>query len=199
MSDWKMVMEQTTMQLNKTELAPGLFLYSDVIPGYDQIIPYIEQVTASGMVLWEDTEVGGNSVETMTFDYPLQLKDPNEPSILFDERMSLVLCSFLGLPENDYVQSNNIIKSVQHDKFTLMKYGEGTEFPISGKGSGDYLVVMYYLNDDYAGGNIEFPNLGVSYQPKANEALIFPASKGFEYAVEKMISGVKYSVISYLI
>lgn len=190
--------QQTTMQLNKTELAPKLFVYSDAIPGYDQIIPYVEQVTGTGMVLWEKAELSGNSVDTLLFDYPLELKDPNDQSILFDERMSLVLGGFLGFAEVDYVQQNSLSKKFVHDKFLLMKYGEGADFPISGKDDGDHLNVMYYLNDDYEGGAVEFPSLGITYQPKANEVLIFPASKGFEYTVGKMTSGTKYSVVSYL-
>jgi hypothetical protein len=198
MSDWKMVMEQTTMQVKKTDLAPKVSVYSDVIMGHEQLIPYIEQVTGTGMILWEKAELSGNSVDTMLFDYPQQLKDPNDQSILFDERMSLVLGGFLGFPEVDYVQENESSRSFVHDKFLLMKYGEGAEFPISGKDDGGYLNVMYYLNDDYEGGAIEFPNLGITYQPRANEVLIFPASKGFEYTVAKMTSGTKYSVVTYL-
>lgn len=199
MSDGKMVMtQQTTMQVNKTELAPKVFVYSDVIPGSEQLVPYIEQVTGVGMALWDKQELSGNIVDTMLFDYPQELKDPNDQSILFDERMSLVLGGFIGFAESDYVYHNNPTRSFLHDKLLLMKYGEGAEFPISGKEDGDHLNVMYYLNDDYEGGAIEFTNLGITYQPKANEVLIFPASKGFEYTVANLTSGTKYAVISYL-
>jgi len=192
-----MVMENM-IQINKREIAPKVFVYSDVIPGHEQIIPYTEQVTSSGMVLWEKTEIGGNSVDTILFDYPVEFKDPNDQSILFNERLSIVFGSFLGFAETDYIKSTDIQKNFLHDRMLLMKYGEGAEFPLSGKDYADDILVMYYLNDDYEGGTIEFPNLGISYQPKANEVLIFPASKGFEYTVAKMTSGTKYSVITYL-
>jgi hypothetical protein len=198
MSDWKMVMaEQSVVQINKTELAPGVSVYSDVLPGYEQIIPYVEQVTASGMVLWEPKEIGGNTIDTMTFDYPEVLKDPNDHSILFNERISLVLGGFLGFVETDFITSNNIKSRLAHDKFMLMRYSSEAEFPKS-KYTEDHLSVMYYLNDNYEGGSIEFPELGISYQPKANDALIFTSAPGFEYTVAKVTSGTKYSVLSYL-
>lgn len=190
--------QQTMVQVNKRELADGVFVYSDVIPGYEQLIPYIEQVTATGMIIWDKAELSGESVDTMTFDYPLELKDPNDQSILFDERMSLVLGGFLGFAEVDYIENSKSSKQYKHDKLVLMKYSEGSEFPVSGKEDGGHLNIMYYLNDDYEGGAIEFTNLGITYQPKANEVLIFPAQKGFEYTVSKLTSGTKYAVISYL-
>ena len=190
--------EQTMLQINKRELAPGVVVYSNIVPGHEQVIPYTEQVTGTGMVMWEKAELGGNSVDTILLDYPIEFKDPNDQSILFNERLSIVFGSFLGFAESDYIQSAGISKNFLHDKMLLMKYSEGISFPLSGKDYGDHISVMYYLNDDYEGGTIEFPNLGVSYQPKANEALIFPASKGFEYTVAKMTSGTKYSVVTYL-
>jgi len=199
MSDGKMVMtEQYTPTINKTELAPGIFVYRDVVPAYEQIIPYVEQVTAAGMVLWENKEIGGNSVDTMSFDYPTEFKDPNDHAILFDERMSLVLGGYLGFIENDFVVSNEITTKLAHDKMVLMKYGVDAEFALSANQDGGEIAVMYYLNDDYQGGSIHFPELGVTYEPKANEALVFPSASGFEYTIEKITSGTKYSLLSYL-
>ena len=150
------------------------------------------------MVLWESKEIGGNSVDTMMFDYPTAFKDPNDHSILFDERMSLVLAGFLGFVENDYVDSGKFNKKFEHDQLMLMKYSNSSRFPLSTKESGDHIMIMYYLNDDYEGGAIEFPGLDISYKPKANEALIFPGTDGFEYTVAEVTSGTKYAVISYL-
>ena len=189
---------QFTPTINKTELAPKVFVYSDVIPGAEQLIPYIEQVAGAGMVVWEKTKLSGSFVDTMIFDYPETLKDPNDLEILFDERMSIVLAGFIGFAESDYVKENEITDSLKHDKFLLMKYEEEAEFSLSGKDDDGHLNIMYYLNDDYNGGAIEFTGLGITYQPKANDVIIFPAEKGFEYKVTRLTSGTKYAAISYL-
>jgi hypothetical protein len=200
MSDGKMVMtEQYTPTINKTELAPGVFVYKDVVPSYEQIIPYVEMVVGANMAWWDNKEIGGNSVETMEFDYPTEFKDPNDPAILFHERLSLVLGGYLGFIENDFVTSNEITVKLAHDKMVLMKYGTDAEFALSENQDGGQVAAMYYLNDDYQGGSIHFPELGVTYEPKANEALVFPSASGFEYTIEKMTDGVKYSILSYLV
>jgi hypothetical protein len=190
--------EQYTPTINKTELAAGIVVYKDVVPSYEQIIPYVDQVTAAGMVLWQNKEIGGNSVDTMSFEYPTEFKDPNDHAILFDERMSLVLGGYLGFIENDFVVSNEITTKLAHDKMVLMRYGVDAEFALSENQDGGQVAVMYYLNDDYQGGSIHFPELGVTYEPKANEALIFTSASGFEYTIEKMTEGTKYSLLSYL-
>jgi len=193
--------EQYTPTINKTELAPGLVVYKDVIPSHEQLIPYIEQVTASGMVLWGKQEMEGQNVENMQFDYPNDFKDPNDPSILFEERMSLVLGGFMGFSEMDFVKSNGIGENVQHRPFHLLKYAQGTKFPLS-KPSNDphpNIMSIYYINDDFEGGEVNFPNLNVSYTPKSNELIMFPVADGFEYSVSEITSGTKFAVFSSLV
>lgn len=190
--------EQFTPIINKTELAPGVFVYKDVIPAYEQIIPYTEQVTSSGMVPWERKEIRGNAVDTLTFEYPTDFKDPNDHAVLFDERLSIVFGGFFGYVEKDYLASNDIKKDFVHDRMVLMKYGTDADFSVSREDSNDSVSVMYYLNDDYQGGAIHFPELDLTYEPKANEVLIFPTAPGFEYTIEKITDGTKYSVLTYL-
>lgn len=198
MPDRKMVMtEQYTPTINKEEIAPGVVVYKDVVPSYEQIIPYIEQVTSSGMVLWENKQIGDNVVETMSLDYPKEFKDPNNPSILFSERMSLVFAGFLAYNERDYLDEQGYGDTLHH-QFMLMKYGAGNDFRVSDRNEEKEVSAMYYLNDDYEGGSVNFPELGISYQPKANELLLFPSTEKFNYSISAVTSGTKYSVVTYL-
>lgn len=189
--------EQYTPTIDKTEIAPGVIVYKDAIPSYEQIIPYIEQVTSSGMVLWESKQIGDNLVDTMSFDYPKEFKDPNDHSILFNERMSLVLAGFLAYNEHDYLKQHGIGDTLHH-QLMLMRYDAGNDFPVSNRNEEKEISVMYYLNDDYEGGSVNFPELGISYQPKANELLVFPSTDNFNYSISSVTSGTKYSVVTYL-
>jgi len=183
--------------IDKTEIAPGVTVYKNVIPSHGQLIPYIEQVTASGMVLWDNKQIGDNLVDTMSFDYPRGFKDPNDYSILFDERMSIVLAGFLAYSERDYLQQHGI-GDTQHHQLMLMRYGAGNDFPVSNRNEEKEISAMYYLNDDYEGGAVNFPELGISYQPKANELLLFPSTDNFNYSISSVTSGTKYAVVTYL-
>jgi hypothetical protein len=79
-----------------------------------------------------------------------------------------------------------------------MKYGVGTSFPLNSPINDASIIIMYFLNDDYSGSTFEFPNLGITYQPKANEAMIMPSAEGYEYSLSEITEGTKYAVISFL-
>ncbi len=186
-----------TPKIEKEDLAPGLTVYKNIIPGYEQLIPYIEQVTYSGMAEWSVDTIAGNYVQTMSFPYPQEFKDPNDFSITFQERVALVTAGFLGFAEKDYVDSNALPQKF-HDQIGLMRYSVGASFPISENEDKNAITVMYFLNDDYSEGALEFPELNVTYKPKANEALIFPSGSGYEYSISKIDEGTKYAVITYI-
>ena len=53
---------------------------------------------------------------------------------------------------------------------------------------------IYYVNDDYEGGEIYFPELEWSFKPKADTLLIFPSSSKYIHGVSKVTSGTRYTV-----
>jgi predicted 2-oxoglutarate/Fe(II)-dependent dioxygenase YbiX len=55
------------------------------------------------------------------------------------------------------------------------------------------VTIILYLNDDYAGGRLEFPDLGISYQPRMGDLLVF-LSEHF-HSVSPVIEGVRYCAI----
>lgn len=61
-----------------------------------------------------------------------------------------------------------------------------------------FLVAFLYLNDVEEGGETTFPNIGVSFKPKAGSLLMFPPLWPWLHAGTKPISGPKYIVGTYL-
>jgi predicted 2-oxoglutarate/Fe(II)-dependent dioxygenase YbiX len=53
---------------------------------------------------------------------------------------------------------------------------------------------IYYINDDYEGGEIYFPELEWSFKPKADTLLMFPSSSKYIHGVNKVTSGTRYTV-----
>lgn len=56
------------------------------------------------------------------------------------------------------------------------------------------LAGLFYLNDDYEGGELYFPNQGVKFKPKAGAAYFFPGDKNYIHGVAEIKSGVRYTV-----
>lgn len=52
--------------------------------------------------------------------------------------------------------------------------------------------ILLYLNDDFGGGEIFFPENGLTYKPKKYSAIIFPGS--YKHGVTPILGGTRYSV-----
>jgi len=53
---------------------------------------------------------------------------------------------------------------------------------------------LFYLNDDYEGGELYFPLQGVEFKPKAGGAYFFPGDKNFIHGVREIKSGIRYVI-----
>lgn len=56
----------------------------------------------------------------------------------------------------------------------------------------EHISSVLYLNDDYEGGELNFPNHGITIKPKAGSVVIFPSIPPFTHESKKIISGTKY-------
>jgi hypothetical protein len=52
--------------------------------------------------------------------------------------------------------------------------------------------LVAYLNDDYEGGEIHFPNQNVTVKPKAGSLIMFPSQLPYLHEVKPIISGTRY-------
>jgi len=55
------------------------------------------------------------------------------------------------------------------------------------------LSSLFYLNDDYEGGELYFPNQEVKFKPKKGAAYFFPGDKNYIHGVTEVKSGVRYT------
>ncbi len=53
---------------------------------------------------------------------------------------------------------------------------------------------IFYINDDYEGGEIEFPLKEFSYKPKANSLVVFPSTSEYLHGVKEITKGTRYTV-----
>ena len=55
------------------------------------------------------------------------------------------------------------------------------------------LASLFYLNDDYEGGELYFPKQGISIKPKAGAAYFFPGDLNYIHGVSQIKSGIRYT------
>jgi hypothetical protein len=53
---------------------------------------------------------------------------------------------------------------------------------------------LFYLNDDYEGGELYFPLQNIQFKPKAGGAYFFPGDKNFIHGVTEVTSGIRYVI-----
>lgn len=65
--------------------------------------------------------------------------------------------------------------------------GKPNDFPWYDIGS------LFYLNDDYEGGELYFPNQGLEFKPTPGSAFFFPGDMNYIHGVREIKSGIRYT------
>jgi hypothetical protein len=55
------------------------------------------------------------------------------------------------------------------------------------------LGTIFYLNEDYEGGELHFPRQKIVFKPKRRAVYFFPGDKNYIHGVDKVLSGTRYT------
>jgi len=203
--------------MKKTELAPGIISYENVIDQeiFNNLVNDIEEGLSSAKIEWGsamvksgvgekiETTIDTESRDTQTIVVPYSEIEKNDYSSLnaaFYTSLSNLFLENLIPIENDYKKHFNI-SSIWHDSYSILKYGVGQKFVDHIDDHPDFhrrISTLYYINDDYSGGEINFPRFNLSFKPKANQMIIFPSTYVYNHSVSPVIKGTRYAVVSWL-
>lgn len=56
---------------------------------------------------------------------------------------------------------------------------------------------IIYLNDDYTGGEIIFPKINLTIQPKKGTLIFFPGTAEYLHGVKPVLSGVRFTIATF--
>lgn len=59
------------------------------------------------------------------------------------------------------------------------------------------ISILIYLNEDYEGGELVFPNQHISLQPKAGMLVAFPSDHHFAHGVKPVTDGTRYALVTW--
>ena len=191
----------------KNEIAPGIVVYSNVIDGHESLINDIEEGMQSSLLSWTSAGVdGGLNIkvrDTSSLSVPyIEGIDDNFINFVdaFNKTLSNIFYQSLVVAERDYMSDYGIYFS-DHDAYQILKYGEGQYFTNHIDDHPSYhrrVSSVYYINDDYEGGEINFPRFNISYKPEANEMIVFPSTYVYNHSVSEVTSGTRYAVVSWI-
>lgn len=186
----------------------GLNIYRNVF-SLDDANRYINTLESNlggnGKYKWSDATVTNSATpikrarDCVDFKYKQENLGPRDPhnSELIDLHQEIY--EKLKLCVDDYARYWGI-HVVYYEAFNFVKYeGEGKHFNIHADHGPAYnatVSAVIYINDDYEGGEIQFPRLdGYTLTPKVGDIAIFPSNYIYEHASLPMKSGTKYCVV----
>lgn len=177
-----------------TSPAPGIHVYDNIWPeGFD----FVSKLDKDGKFVREDylfdkngepisPEVGKQGVSTwVTFDNPEQDKQ---------------ICGALEEVIDSYLWHYDLDPQ-SREYWRISKYAEGDYFgmhPDDSYGTPRTVSMVYYPNDDYDGGELEFIHFGVKVKPKANQLFVFPSSYVYEHKIHGIGAGnPRYTIVAF--
>jgi Rps23 Pro-64 3,4-dihydroxylase Tpa1-like proline 4-hydroxylase len=152
----------------------------------DQVINTKARDTQTIGVLYSGKTESISSVTNSSESFLLKLNN------IFFENFDII--------EKDYMSSYGIV-SRWHDSYGILKYGKGQQFVNHIDDHPDYhrrVSTVYYLNDNYTGGEINFPRFGITFKPKANQMIVFPSTYVYNHSVSPVVEGERYAVVSWM-
>jgi len=193
--------------MNKRELAPGILVYSDILPSHINLIYDVEDSVLLDAVSWSAAEVLEGKVKDardtdiiVVPHHDLYQDDFISPRDTFNKTLSNMFLEYFKPVENDYLAYHNVPMTT-HDSYSILRYSVGQKFINHIDDHEKFLrrvSIVYYANDNYSGGEINFPRFGISYKPKANEMIIFPSVYVYNHSVSEITEGTRYAVVSWL-
>jgi hypothetical protein len=101
-----------------------------------------------------------------------------------------------------YANRYGIRETLWHEPYQLLKYSSGQEYKKHYDGQGAtvnrIISAVCYLNDDYEGGEIEFPYHKVTIKPQAGMLILFPSNFAYSHVAHPVKSGTKYTLVTWL-
>ena len=100
-----------------------------------------------------------------------------------------------------YATRYNINETMWHESYNLLKYEKTQEYKAhydGDTGMGRIISALVYLNNDYEGGELEFPNFEIKIKPEPGMLILFPSNFAYAHIAHPVTSGTKYALVTWI-
>ena len=183
------------------ELAPGIVMFDNIFP---DSMDYISKLSETAGI-WslasvvEDEEKTYNKNHRDTDSLLLLDRSISEDSDLGEFSKKFYESTTKSILE--YLKSYSVNFS-RFETAQLLRYGAGQKFDMhidSHPTMQRTVSLVYYANDGYLGGEIEFPRFDLKIKPKAGQLILFPSNYIYNHTVLPVISGTRFCVVQWIL
>lgn len=93
------------------------------------------------------------------------------------------------------------VQEMFHEPYSMLRYRGGEEYKAHADGetyTGRSISAIVYLNDDYEGGEIEFPNFEIKIKPEPGMLILFPSNFAYKHIAHPVTKGTKYALVTWI-
>jgi Rps23 Pro-64 3,4-dihydroxylase Tpa1-like proline 4-hydroxylase len=198
--------------MDQKVVAPGIILFENVYPDFNALIEEIEYVASSPskVIRWKRALVGsdatGSSKSEYRSNYSIGLNAEwsqlENPELYAGGHLAAKMMSYM---ETCYVKYREVYPNVNSGQVPVtpivLKYQTGQEYKMhadAGGGNQRVLSLVWYVNDEYTGGELEFPYFDYKLKPPANSMIFFPSNYIYSHIAHPVQDGTKYAIVSWL-
>jgi hypothetical protein len=185
------------------EPVPSLCIYENSFDNPSHVHNTIEELIDSDMSLnWNWARTSGDT-ETLQGSYRTNQEFLISASMGNDEIKKIDEYIFNGITGyiSDYATKYDVGVLVD-EGYSILKYENGMHYKrhhdCGGLHKDRVVSILVYLNDNYEGGELEFPLFDFKYKPKAGDIVIFPSNYTFSHIAHPVTSGTKYAIVSWM-
>lgn len=173
----------------------NVYYYTNIIPNPRKLVSWIEgsnsSITDSDMISkwrpWTSSDGVSNFGLTKSIDLDKYKTSSDEIKYIYG-----TIVSAIKISSRNYSNSLSLDLGIQ-SPISISKYYEG-EFmgPHTDEKTGAHVSGVLYLNDEYSGGELGFPNQEFFIKPRAGSMIIFPSTDPYVHDPQPAYGAERY-------
>ena len=186
------------MKINKLE--DNIFYYTNLIEDNESFLNNIENADDSNLISKWNPWYSSNS-NTKYGEYKEIIPGLiNELSNVNSVKIINIITTSISKCIENYIKETKADPGYLPDIVNVRKYdteaymGPHIDTEDERDKTKPSISLVFYLNDDYEGGEIEFPNQRISLKPEAGSIIIFPSISPYYHDPKPVIKGTKYLI-----
>lgn len=159
--------------------APGIHIYRNIFP---ESMSFMNELESEGKFDREDfhDEKYGKRASSVWLEN-------NDIILEAFEEVTDSYCLLWGI--TPMMRENFRVTKFEHGEFFALHSDDSYSTPRT-------VSLVYYPNDDYEGGEIEFVHFNLKIKPKAGDLFIFPSAYPYKHKIHKVVSGnPRYTIV----